>query len=72
MPISIVIVACGCLLIYFGILGFTEKGIPFSAKKRLNGPTGMIVGILCMICGAGLILLGAVFILLIALRSLPS
>ncbi len=58
MPISLAIIVCGCGLIYFGILGFTEKGIRFSARQRLFGKSGKIVGTICIIGGIALVLLG--------------
>ena len=67
MPISLAIIACGCGLIYFGFRGFSAKGVRFSARKRLAGKPGKIVGIFCIIGGIALVLLGIGGVMLIVM-----
>src|SRR5262245_48972518 len=43
MLIYVAIIVCGCLMIYVGTRGFTEKGLRFSAKTTLVGKSGRIL-----------------------------
>ena len=47
----------GLLFIVVGASGFTKRGLPFTAKRRLTGRRGRVVGSLCSAVGT----LGIVF-----------
>lgn len=53
--IQIAIVACAVLLIAIGIKGFTKDGLALSPKKTLRGPSGRLVGAICIFAGLALI-----------------
>jgi hypothetical protein len=64
MPISVIVLACCCALIYVGIRGFTAKGIRLTRNMTLVGTPGKIAGTLCILSGVGLVVVGAVLIAL--------
>jgi hypothetical protein len=61
-------VALGVVAIVIGVQGFTARGLPLTAKKRLIGPPAKVVGVCCIALGCLMILAGLAGILIIALR----
>ena len=64
MPISVIVLACCCALIYVGTRGFTAKGIRLTRNRALVGTSGKIAGTFCITAGVGLVVIGAVLIML--------
>lgn len=72
MPISLAIMAVGLGLVYFGVLGFTPRGIRFSPKTTLRGTTGRAVGMVCIVIGFAIALVGLWLVLMIVSRSITA
>jgi hypothetical protein len=49
--IQIALLAVSIALVVMGVKGFTASGIPLSKNVVLNGTSGKIVGVICIIAG---------------------
>jgi len=49
----------GIAAILLGVKGFSDEGLPFTSKKRLNGTAGKVTGVVCILIGALFLLDGA-------------
>ena len=64
----VLLAALGVVAIVIGIQGFTARGLPLTARKRLIGPPAKVVGICCFALGGLMILAGLVGIVIIAMQ----
>jgi hypothetical protein len=64
MLIAIALAGMGMGIVFFGIKGFSEEGIPLTYDRNLCGTPGRCVGIVCLLVGSPMVLAAVVLMLM--------
>jgi hypothetical protein len=51
----LILLALAVAFIFVGVKGFSAEGLAFSAKTRIKGMAGKVVGAVCVLIGLGIL-----------------
>ena len=66
MLIALVVAAIGVGIDLLGMKGFSPDGIPLTYDRNLDGTTGRLIGVVCLLIGSPIALAGVLLIIVSA------